>query len=608
MAAFVQVPAIVIENYRVEHGEGFTLPVITLADRRAAGNRLVRFVFQRHLEAVLFGRMEGSSGPIWKLMNRAGIGSTALSISKPTVSSGIITQDEYTAIMRVFKDTLPSEMVDPSSLGRIRCCTVLPLAAASSVVRSFGRSAASMAFLRAVSQPIPQAWELREIAEANAAEGVVDYVLEEQIEEHGDFETEDVSFAAELMTMPAFAADADDEQRLKTYTLQRVPQLLRKELDTYLLHRTETFAARRQGGAVKSNTVEGDQKSLLRFYGWQAATHRADVGGDLDFMLRPDLGEIAQDFCSWLQNTQQCKFSTIANYLNGLVNVTQYCFSNLEPSDALLAMEPNPLTQLINLRAQAEKASKTQQMYEKRIGNWIEWPDVQKARVSAMAKLSELPPGESAAKRNLLRDCAAISLLSLIPPDRVGCIRKLRLNYTLKRKQGGGWMVDLSKQRDGHKTSRFYGPFAASLPSELNPILDKYVSALEFDGDEAGPYLFHPPTMGSDRPMESSNWSQWVSRLFNRHAGVAICPKTLRSVFVTWCENARTPLPPGLYHEPHMKLCLFKCFQATRQHRLARGAQGGRARDEAQRAAAIFRRLRSTTRYQPPPRKPTSQS
>ena len=48
MAAFVQVPAIVVENYRVEHGEGFSLPVITLTDRRAAGNRLVRFVFQRH--------------------------------------------------------------------------------------------------------------------------------------------------------------------------------------------------------------------------------------------------------------------------------------------------------------------------------------------------------------------------------------------------------------------------------------------------------------------------------------------------------------------------------------------------------------------------------
>ena len=43
-------PAIAVERFRVEHGDGFTMPVVSLTDRRAAGNRLVRFVFQRHLE------------------------------------------------------------------------------------------------------------------------------------------------------------------------------------------------------------------------------------------------------------------------------------------------------------------------------------------------------------------------------------------------------------------------------------------------------------------------------------------------------------------------------------------------------------------------------
>ena len=37
------------------------MPVISLTHRRAAGNRLVRFVLQRHLETVLYGRSEGSS-------------------------------------------------------------------------------------------------------------------------------------------------------------------------------------------------------------------------------------------------------------------------------------------------------------------------------------------------------------------------------------------------------------------------------------------------------------------------------------------------------------------------------------------------------------------
>ena len=71
-------PAITVERYRVEHGEGFTMPVVSMVDRRAAGNRVVRFVFQRHLETVLYGRSEGSSGPIWKVMNAAGIGATTM--------------------------------------------------------------------------------------------------------------------------------------------------------------------------------------------------------------------------------------------------------------------------------------------------------------------------------------------------------------------------------------------------------------------------------------------------------------------------------------------------------------------------------------------------
>jgi hypothetical protein len=78
---------IAIERYRVEHGEGFTMPVVSLTDRRAAGNRLVRFVFQRHLETVLYGRSEGSSGPIWKVMNQAGIGATCCVISPAAIEA-----------------------------------------------------------------------------------------------------------------------------------------------------------------------------------------------------------------------------------------------------------------------------------------------------------------------------------------------------------------------------------------------------------------------------------------------------------------------------------------------------------------------------------------
>ena len=259
-------PPITVERFRVEHGEGFTMPVISLTDRRAAGNRLVRFVFQRHLETVLYGRSEGSSGPIWKVMNTAGIGATTMQINKAAVINGTITEDEFKAIMEVFKSALPADVVDPSSLGRIRNCTILPLAAAATVVRTFGRSPASMAWLRALSQPMPPTWELLEEQEANNAAGEVDYVLDEQLDDQG-FEVEDMSFADELKMMANFSTDRDDDSRLKVYALRRVPPPLKTGLDVYMLYRTETFAARRQGGAVQSISAEADKTSLLRFFG-----------------------------------------------------------------------------------------------------------------------------------------------------------------------------------------------------------------------------------------------------------------------------------------------------------------------------------------------------
>ena len=51
---------------------------------------------------------------------------------------------------------------------------------------------------------------------------------------------------------------------------------------------------------------------------------------------------------------------------------------------------------------------------------------MQKARVKSVEKLDEVQWGTAEEKRFALRDCAALALLSLIPPDRVGCIRKVR--------------------------------------------------------------------------------------------------------------------------------------------------------------------------------------
>eukprot|EP00966_Prymnesium_polylepis_P077909 1806290-Prymnesium_polylepis.1 len=50
--------------------------------------------------------------------------------------------------MTEFKSSLPADMVDPSSLGRIRNCTIMPIAAAATIVRTFGRSGSAIAWLQ----------------------------------------------------------------------------------------------------------------------------------------------------------------------------------------------------------------------------------------------------------------------------------------------------------------------------------------------------------------------------------------------------------------------------------------------------------------------------
>ena len=209
---------------------------------------------------------------------------------------------------------------------------------------------------------------------------------------------------------------------LATYVLAPVPSFLKNELDEYIEYRTSTFAARRQGGAVQSISAEHDKTCVLRFFGYLSRTNRVPDGEllYLSLLIRADLGSLVQGYAEWLQSTQRCKFSSIANYLNGLVSVTSYCYANLEPSDAVFNSDPNPLAQIINLRGQAEKASKTQNLYDKRSGGWCEWEDVQKARVASLAKLASVQAsGTPAEKRFALRDAAAISLLSLIPPEYI---------------------------------------------------------------------------------------------------------------------------------------------------------------------------------------------
>ena len=527
-----------IENFRIECRD-FTMPRLQVRDRRSAAKPRLFWIFQRHLERVLYNRESGSTGPIWKLLSENGMGRTSFQVNKSAVETGLLSQGEHDAILACFRQHVSD--IDPSSRGRIRTCTMLPLATAAAVARGFGRCEASTAFLSAFTQQVPPAWTMQAQQEELAANHERDLLLDEQLEEHGDVELEDMSFAEELQSMAKFSQTSEDEEKMRRYSIEPVPAPLKASMERYVANRTAVFAARRPGGAARDITAQGDVQSLYRFYGWMQRTNRVPQGAFLWLSLleRADLGDIVQSYAEWLQNTQGLRFSSIANYLNGLASIVAYVYANFELPDATAVLDPSPLTMILNLRSQAEKQSATQQMFDKRVGAWCSWQDVQDCRLRAMQRLGM---ANAANKRAFCKDAAALSMLSLIPPDRVGVIRKLRFGHTLKKLEGGGWGLDLRNVRDSHKTSRFYGPFAAKLPSALDDVLGTYSAllVLEFGGDEA--YLFHPANSGIDRPMESSNWTAYIKRLFKKFVDKEIVPKTLRSIFVTWLrENTNCP-------------------------------------------------------------------
>ena len=193
-----------------------------------------------------------------------------------------------------------------------------------------------------------QIWEMEAQAEADAANNQADLVLLDAIDEHG-YEAEDVTFAEELTQEAPFTPTAEDETKLKQYSLTPVPSVLKSEMSMYVRHRCTTFAAKRSGAAVVSATAEHDTQSLLKFYGWMARFGTVPQGALLHLSLlgMRQVGELAQQFCEWLVSNQQVRYTTVSNYLSGIISCMNYVYIQMDPAADVVALSPNPLEQVI---------------------------------------------------------------------------------------------------------------------------------------------------------------------------------------------------------------------------------------------------------------------
>ena len=72
---------------------------------------------------------------------------------------------------------------------------------------------------------------------------------------------------------------------------------------------------------------------------------------------------------------------------------------------------------------------------------------------------------DSQHRKQLLMDDIVVTIFTYGPVDRVGVIRKMRVNDTLvKGPATGAWSVDLTKAMRGHKSAKYHGGTKHELP------------------------------------------------------------------------------------------------------------------------------------------------
>ena len=268
--------------------QGRPLTVLDLPDRRAAAQRHVRFLFLSDLEKVLYG---GSTGAIYRLLQRESMERSVLPLKKASVGEGLVTQSEFDAILEAYRETV--ENVE--TRGRVRMCSLVraprdrtrpacapsplvthtrslrpeptrvlqvPLPVAVSCAKSYGRSPQAIALLECFSAPLPRQWELLTEQEGNAAAGEVSLLLEDELAAEEEVEA---PLAAELhYTHVAYVETAEEQATVARYKLDRVPPALEAQLQQYKDWRLQPLNFQRAGNAVVDTTAYAPRAGPLR--------------------------------------------------------------------------------------------------------------------------------------------------------------------------------------------------------------------------------------------------------------------------------------------------------------------------------------------------------
>jgi hypothetical protein len=510
-----------------------------------------------------------SNGALHKLMRRIGL-EGSLKMSSSNLPEGV-----SPALFAEMKTALKGfqHAIEPTQL---RVAPVFAVMLTEHVARAAGeRTNASLdvrhALIEVLGFDVPEEMQLAFQSKQLGAEGSVDLLLEERLD--AIVETRALSISEELANFEPFASNADDNQKLKSYTLLNVPRALTLQLQLFQKFQTQILQYLREGGAVSETTAAGDVANYLRFAGWRQTQAYRPSMTCLSVCLSMCASE-CEAFTSFLTDERHVTHGTIANYLNSFLNVIAYVVANAQQLAKMYPSDPSELGsfddidarlgKLVvgtkNLREQAEVQSKREGLLKPIKPDWLSWGDAKLARWNVLAAIDKVQ--RSMARNALLAlytDALIICLLTIMPPDRCSVIRCLSVptgledtDCTLKKQDNGDYYIDLTSFK--HKTSKWYGISMTPVSPLITPILTRFLTMtqsfefVDFGEDEEQTrtrrrYLFTMPT-DPNRCFESSNWCSRVKDAFRRHSpgNKAPCPTLLRSSFITALRDSRPDL------------------------------------------------------------------
>ena len=523
------------------------LYILTLPE---SGNKRPRkWCFGNQIEEILYGTRGNSN--LWFLLQELGLDDSGRVLDSKTYGQHHLSQEEFKEVIRIFNAYRRS--IDPL-IGVAKKCNVLPKGVCATLAMTKGHKQ----LLRSLGQSVPEEWERLEQQAKNSANDEVDLNLDDQIAADKDTgtleESYNIAIQDELLQFDTFEAASVDEERLTTqnYALsaeQQSPKL-KKQLEAFKEYRTTVLNSARTGSNVQNITVQGNISCLLRFLGWSSTYGGMSSPIDMDIFRDANCRKLIDDYTTWLQTERQISFSSIANYINGLMQVMLYL--SAETGDVPSEME-ECYAAAFNLRSQAQSAAMEDLLWKEKHPQWLSWDDCQLTRQTCLKKYESVvadPHANREQKLEISKELVLLCLLTILPPDRVGVTRKLS-DSTL-RKTESGWVIDLTKERRGHKTSRFTGPTITKVSDITTPFLEKMFeleqsqhNTFEFTEEGEGSpnrtsrrYIFskgHPT-----RCFSESEWSAHVKNVFCKHSpgGKKVPPKLLRSIFITALKSS----------------------------------------------------------------------